>query len=155
MARDDRKVRIGQVIGHKMDKTAIVEVRWSLRHPIYNKLQRQVSKFYAHDQDNDVHVGDVVKIQETRPISHLKRWRIIEVVQRREVAEVKPIELDRQVLEAGETGEHVESEAPAAEATAEAPVAPAPTAEAPAAEPPAAPEPQAVAEESAEEEKKS
>lgn len=98
MARERRKTRIGQVVSHKMDKTAIVEVRWNQRHPIYNKLVRRVTKFYVHDKENDAHVGDVVKIEETRRISNLKRWRVIEIVQRHEVAEVKPIELDQAVL---------------------------------------------------------
>ena len=98
MARELRKVRVGQVVGNKMAKTVVVEVHWSLRHRIYGKSMRRVSRFYAHDGNSQCKVGDLVKIEETRPISHLKRWRVIEVVQHRDVAEVKPIELDREVL---------------------------------------------------------
>lgn len=98
MARELRKVRVGQVVGNKMTKTVVVEVHWSLRHRIYGKSMRRVSRFYAHDGNSQCKVGDLVKIEETRPISHLKRWRVIEVVQHRDVAEVKPIELDREVL---------------------------------------------------------
>jgi len=125
MARELRKVRVGQVVGNKMAKTVIVEVRWSLRHPLYGKSVRRVSRFYAHDGDGQCKVGDLVKIEETRPISHLKRWRVIEIVQHRDVAEVKPIELDREVL--AEVAEQPKAEEPAAE-VAEAP-APASSAE--------------------------
>jgi small subunit ribosomal protein S17 len=114
MARELRKVRVGQVVGNKMAKTVVVEVRWSQRHPIYGKSVRRVSKFYAHDDTSQCKVGDLVKIEETRPISHLKRWRVIEIVQHRDVAEVKPIELDRQVL--AEVVEQPKAEGPAAEA---------------------------------------
>ena len=118
MARELRKVRIGQVVGNKMAKTVVVEVHWSLRHRIYGKSMRRVSRFYAHDGNSQCKVGDLVKIEETRPISHLKRWRVIEVVQHRDVAEVKPIELDREVL--AEATEHPKAEVTTTEAPEEA-----------------------------------
>ena len=118
MARELRKVRVGQVVGNKMTKTVVVEVHWSLRHRIYGKSMRRVSRFYAHDGDSQCKVGDVVKIEETRPISHLKRWRVIEVVQHRDVAEVKPIELDREVL--AEASEHPKAEETTTETPEEA-----------------------------------
>ena len=116
MARELRKVRVGQVIGNKMAKTVVVEVRWSQRHRVYGKSMRRVSRFYAHDGNSQCKVGDLVKIEETRPISRLKRWRVIEIVQHRDVAEVKPIELDREVL-AEVAAEQPKAEETAAEAT--------------------------------------
>jgi small subunit ribosomal protein S17 len=118
MARELRKVRVGQVVGNKMAKTVVVEVHWSLRHRIYGKSMRRVSRFYAHDGNSQCKVGDLVKIEETRPISHLKRWRVIEVVQHRDVAEVKPIELDREVL--AEAAEHPKAEVTTTETPEEA-----------------------------------
>ena len=94
MARVGRKVRIGRVIGDKMDKTVKVAVRWQTRHPLYKKSLRRISRFYAHDKDNECKLGDLVRIQETRPLSRLKHWRVLEILERREVAEVKPIDLE-------------------------------------------------------------
>ena len=82
-----------------MDKTVIVAVEWRQRHPLYRKSVRRVTRFFAHDGDNRCRLGDVVRIEETRPISRLKRWRVIQILERHEVAEVKPIELDQPVLE--------------------------------------------------------
>lgn len=81
-----------------MDKTVIVAVPWQQRHTLYGKGLRRVTKFYAHDGETSSSIGDVVKIEETRPISRTKRWRVIEIIARREVAEVKPIELDEGIL---------------------------------------------------------
>jgi small subunit ribosomal protein S17 len=99
MAKEKRKVRVGEVIGDKMAKTVIVAVRWRQRHPLYNKAMPRVTKFYAHDAEKECRIGDIVRIEETRPISHLKRWRVVEIVERREVADVKPKELDRELIE--------------------------------------------------------
>lgn len=98
MVKERRKVRTGEVIGNKMDKTIIVAVRWRQRHPIYRKAVQHISKFYAHDAENTCNLGDLVRIEETRPISRLKHWRVLDIVERREIAEVKPEELDREVL---------------------------------------------------------
>ncbi len=82
-----------------MDKTVIVAVEWRQRHPLYRKSVRRVTRFFAHDGQNQCRLGDVVRIEETRPISRMKRWRVIQIVERHEVAEVQPIELDQPVLE--------------------------------------------------------
>lgn len=82
-----------------MDKTVIVAVEWRQRHPLYRKSVRRVTRFFAHDGENQCRLGDVVRIEETRPISRMKRWRVTQIVERHEVAEVQPIELDQPVLE--------------------------------------------------------
>ena len=98
MAREKRKVRTGRVVGEKMDKTVVVAVRWQQRHWLYKKSMRRIAKFYAHDQDNGCQLGDLVRIGETRPLSRMKHWRVLEIVERREVADLKPIDLDESVL---------------------------------------------------------
>ncbi len=80
--RGQRKVRIGVVVSDKMDKTRVVLVERIVQHPRYKKYVRRRKKFYAHDEHNETRVGDVVKIMETRPLSKLKRWRIVEVIRR-------------------------------------------------------------------------
>ncbi len=77
-----RKVREGVVVSAAMDKTAVVAVIERVRHPRYAKTVQRTKRLYAHDEQNDVKVGDRVRIQETRPLSKLKRWRIIEVLER-------------------------------------------------------------------------
>ena len=97
MAKQMRKVRTGEVVSTTMDKTAIVELVWKIRHPIYRKQMRRVTKLYLHDPDQQCRVGDLVKIQETRPISKTKHWRLLEILQRRQIAEVQAIELEREI----------------------------------------------------------
>ena len=80
--RAARKVREGVVVSNKMDKTAVVAVVERVRHPKYNKFVLQTKKLYAHDETNDVNVGDKVRVMETRPLSKQKRWRITDVVER-------------------------------------------------------------------------
>jgi small subunit ribosomal protein S17 len=80
--RNSRKVRVGVVISDARDKTVTVEVPRSTRHPRYDKIVRTSSKFHAHDEANDAHVGDTVRIMETRPLSKQKRWRVVEIVER-------------------------------------------------------------------------
>ena len=80
--RNSRKVRVGVVVSDARDKTVTVEVPRSTRHPRYDKIVRTSSKFHAHDETNDAHVGDTVRIMETRPLSKQKRWRVVEVVKR-------------------------------------------------------------------------
>lgn len=80
--RTSRKVRVGVVVSDARDKTVTVEVPRSTRHPRYDKIVRTSSKFHAHDEANDAHVGDTVRIMETRPLSKQKRWRVVEVVER-------------------------------------------------------------------------
>jgi small subunit ribosomal protein S17 len=77
-----RKIREGLVVSDKMDKTAIVAVTERKPHPLYRKTVQRTSKFYVHDESNDCNIGDRVRIQETRPLSKLKRWRLLEVVER-------------------------------------------------------------------------
>jgi len=79
--RPGRKTRVGRVVSNKMDKTVVVRVQSTWRHPLYAKTMRKQSKFYAHDQDNSCKVGDLVRIMETRPMSKLKRWRVVDVVE--------------------------------------------------------------------------
>ena len=97
MAKQMRKIRTGEVVSTTMDKTAIVELVWKIRHPIYRKQMRRVTKLYLHDPDQQCRVGDLVKIQETRPISKTKHWRLLEILQRRQIAEVQAIELEREI----------------------------------------------------------
>jgi small subunit ribosomal protein S17 len=77
-----RKVREGLVVSTSMDKTAVVAVVDRVRHPRYNKTVQRTNKLYVHDETNDLNVGDRVRVQETRPLSKLKRWRVVDVVER-------------------------------------------------------------------------
>lgn len=78
--RGVRKERTGVVTSDKMDKTIVVAVTDRFRHAVYGKTVTRTKKFHAHDEKNEAHVGDTVRIMETRPISRQKRWRLIEVV---------------------------------------------------------------------------
>ncbi|MFZ4721407.1 MAG: 30S ribosomal protein S17 [Ilumatobacteraceae bacterium] len=80
--RSTRKVREGLVVSNKMDKTAVVAVVERVRHPKYAKFVLRTKKLYAHDETNDVNVGDKVRVMETRPLSKNKRWRVVEVLER-------------------------------------------------------------------------
>ncbi|MGI9051392.1 MAG: 30S ribosomal protein S17 [Ilumatobacteraceae bacterium] len=80
--RARRKVRDGVVVSSGMDKTAVVAVTERVRHPKYNKFVLQTKRLYAHDETNDVNVGDRVRVMETRPLSKLKRWRVTDVLER-------------------------------------------------------------------------
>ncbi len=88
-----RKVRNGTVISDKMDKTRIVQVEITRQHPLYKKVVRHRANFKAHDEQNESHIGDTVKIMETRPLSKDKRWRIVEILQKKERAEIQPAEI--------------------------------------------------------------
>jgi small subunit ribosomal protein S17 len=81
-ARKVRKVREGVVVSDAMDKTAVVAVIERVRHPRYNKFIQRTKKLYVHDETNDVHTGDRVRVMETRPLSKSKRWRVVEVLER-------------------------------------------------------------------------
>lgn len=80
--RGTRKVRQGVVVSSKMQKSVVVRVERTIRHPIYEKILKQSKKYMAHNEDPSVKEGDVVRIMECRPLSARKRWRVIEVVQR-------------------------------------------------------------------------
>ncbi|MGC9529725.1 MAG: 30S ribosomal protein S17 [Candidatus Bipolaricaulaceae bacterium] len=79
-----RKQRVGRVISDRMQKTVVVEEDRLMRHPRYRKYVRRRTKYYVHDADQQARVGDVVRIEETRPLSRLKRWRLVEIVKRAE-----------------------------------------------------------------------
>lgn len=81
-ARAARKVREGIVVSNKMDKTAVIAVIERVRHPKYNKFVLQTKRLYAHDEANDVNIGDKVRVMETRPLSKNKRWRVTDVLER-------------------------------------------------------------------------
>ena len=91
--QEKRKTRIGKVIGDKMSKTVIVAVNTPWKHPLYNKTVRRIVKYYAHDEKKLSKTGDTVMIIETRPLSRLKRWRIKQVLNKAEVADIKPSEI--------------------------------------------------------------
>ena len=80
--RSRRKVRVGVVVSDKMDKTVLVRIDRRVRHPLYKKTVARSNKLAAHDESNDAHVGDTVKVMETRPLSKSKRWRVVEIVER-------------------------------------------------------------------------
>jgi small subunit ribosomal protein S17 len=80
--RGQRKTRIGTVVSDKGDKTVVVAVERRYAHPLYGKQVTRTKKYHAHDEANDYHVGDSVRIMETRPLSKLKRWRVIELIER-------------------------------------------------------------------------
>jgi small subunit ribosomal protein S17 len=82
--RNDRKVRQGVVVSDRGDKTVVVRVERRFPHPLYGKATIRSKKFHAHDESNEFRVGDVVRIQETRPLSKLKRWRVVELLERPE-----------------------------------------------------------------------
>lgn len=83
-ARGTRKERLGRVISNKMAKTIVVSVERRFPHPQFKKVVRSFSKFYAHDEKSEAKIGDVVLIEETRPLSKLKRWRLTQVLERGE-----------------------------------------------------------------------
>ena len=105
-----RKTKVGRVVSDKMDKTIVVSVERLTRHRLYKRVIRLTTKFKAHDEDNDAHVGDTVRIEESRPLSATKRWRLIEVVQRAgdhgAGAELELISEDAEVSEAIHAAAH-------------------------------------------------
>src|SRR5688572_1313667 len=82
IVRGHKKERVGDVISNKMTKTIVVRVQRRFPHPEFKKVVTQFNKFYAHDEKNEAKVGDRVRIQECRPLSKTKRWRLVEVVER-------------------------------------------------------------------------
>ena len=105
-----RKTKVGRVVSDKMDKTIVVSVERLARHRLYKRVVRLTTKFKAHDEDNDAHVGDTVRIEESRPLSATKRWRLVEVVQRAgdhgASAELELIAQDADVSEAIHAAAH-------------------------------------------------
>ncbi len=88
-----RKTRVGRVVSNKMDKTVVVTVETLRHHPLYKKTIRRAVKYKVHDEKNECKLGDTVRIIETRPLSKEKRWRVAEIITRREVVEVQPKEI--------------------------------------------------------------
>lgn len=80
--RVQRKELIGHVVSNKMNKTIVVEVIRKKAHPFYGRVISKAKKFYAHDEKNEAHAGDVVRLEETRPLSKLKRWRLKEILRK-------------------------------------------------------------------------
>ena len=93
MMDKQKKTRVGRVVSDKMNKTVVVAVDKSKRHPLYRKTMRQVIKYKVHDEENMCAEGDVVRIIETRPLSKEKRWRVSEIITRKEAVEVTPDEV--------------------------------------------------------------
>ena len=85
------KTRVGRVVSDKMDKTVVVAVETSKRHPLYKKTVKRSVKYKAHDEKNQCQLGDIVQIVETRPLSRLKRWRVAEIITKKEVIQPKEI----------------------------------------------------------------
>ena len=77
-----RKTRVGVVVSDKMDKTIVVEIKTRVRHPLYGKIMNQTNKLKAHDENNECGIGDRVRVMETRPLSHDKRWRLVEIIEK-------------------------------------------------------------------------
>jgi small subunit ribosomal protein S17 len=152
-----RKIREGIVVSDKMDKTVVVAVETTMRHPLYKKIVRRLRRHMAHDEANDAKLGDVVRIVESRPYSRHKRWRLAEVLARAERPEVAAREIDLELLGEVKPEEEEEAAVAPAEAVAEE-AAPEGEAEVPAEAPEEVPpveevvtEPEAKAEAQAEE----
>ena len=80
--RNARKVRQGVVVSDVNDKTIVVQIKERKAHPIYKKMMTTTKKFHAHDENNEAHIGDTVRIMETSPLSKMKRWRLVEIVEK-------------------------------------------------------------------------
>jgi small subunit ribosomal protein S17 len=126
--RGKRKAKVGRVVSDKMDKTIVVSVERLARHRIYKRVIRLTTKFKAHDENNEAHVGDTVRIEEARPLSATKRWRLAEIVTRAGLGageavvseEPETAEAIHMAAHPGRVEAEVEVEAPAAEAAADA-----------------------------------
>ena len=80
--RGMRKTRVGVVVSDKMDKTITIAVKYRVRHPLYGKIMNRTTKIKAHDENNECGIGDTVRVMETRPLSHDKRWRRVEIIEK-------------------------------------------------------------------------
>ncbi len=80
--RGMRKTRVGVVVSDKMDKTITIAVKYRVRHPLYGKIMNRTTKIKAHDENNKCGIGDTVRVMETRPLSHDKRWRLVEIIEK-------------------------------------------------------------------------
>ena len=93
MMETKRKTRIGRVLSNKMDKTVVVSVETTKHHPLYKKTIKKAVKYKAHDAKNECGGGDIVRIIETRPLSKEKRWRVAEIITKKEMIKVQPGEI--------------------------------------------------------------
>ncbi len=93
MAEGRRKTRVGRVVSDKMEKTVVVVVESRKPHPLYRRIVRSTKRYMAHSEDPAAKLGDLVRIEESRPLSKLKRWRVVEIITRGNVAEVQPQEI--------------------------------------------------------------
>ncbi len=82
--RNERKTRVGVVVSSSMDKTITVRLERTLKHPLYGRIIRRRAKLYAHDEKNECGVGDKVEVMETRPLSKMKRWRLVKILEKAE-----------------------------------------------------------------------
>jgi small subunit ribosomal protein S17 len=110
-----RKTKVGRVVSDKMDKTIVVSVERMTRHPLYKRVIRLTSKFKAHDEANEAHVGDTVLIEESRPLSATKRWRLVSIVASAGDAGTTPTILEEEAIEeaihgASHAGKHADDE---------------------------------------------
>lgn len=80
--RNLRKTRTGRVVSDKMDKTVVVAIEDSIKHPLYHKIMKRTYKLKAHDENNECGIGDRVKVMETKPISKDKRWRLVQIIEK-------------------------------------------------------------------------
>ena len=80
--RGMRKTRVGVVVSDKMDKTITIAVKYRVRHPLYGKIMNRTTKIKAHDENNECGIGDTVRVMETRPLSKMKRWRLVEIIEK-------------------------------------------------------------------------
>ena len=110
MAKSMRKVRTGSVVRVSMDRTAVVEMVWKQRNRLYRKQVRRLARFMVHDPESQCLVGDTVRIEETRPISKSKHWRLLEILSRRQVADVRPIDLEADAVMVATAAEQAEEE---------------------------------------------
>ena len=126
-----RKQRTGVVVSDKMDKTVVVRVERTVVHPLYKKVLRRRKQYKAHDETNGCALGDQVLIEECRPLSRHKQWRVVEILERHEVADVQPQDIQAPVIEdeEAEAAPAAATPTPDVEASAEA-AAPAETSEA-------------------------
>lgn len=118
-----RKSQVGTVVSTKMQKTVVVTVEKHKRHRLYHKRLRLTRRYKAHDEHNECRLGDIVRIEETRPLSREKRWRVAEVLQRGDVAEIAPRDIGVPVIEPTATPPAAVEEAAPAEPAAAAPEA--------------------------------
>ena len=90
----NRKTRVGRVVSDKMERTVVVAVETAKQHPLYRRVIRRTHRIKAHDEENVCRLGDIVRLEESRPISKDKAWKVVEVLTKGDVAEVKPTEIE-------------------------------------------------------------